>query len=60
MERRLYFTFPRAAQARRAVEELVAGSIPRTAIHTVARDDAGIEDLPAATTAPLAMTDRIG
>lgn len=51
MERRLYFTFPRAAQARRAVEELVAGSIPRTAIHTVARDDAGIEDLPAATTA---------
>lgn len=57
MERRLYFTFPKPEQARRVVDELVAGGVPRRAIHAVARDAAGIEDLRAAT--PAQRRDRV-
>jgi hypothetical protein len=51
MERRLYFTFPLPAQARRAVRELVDSGVPRTAIHVVARDAGVLDDLPRATPA---------
>jgi hypothetical protein len=51
VERRLYFTFPRPAQARRAVDELVAGGVARSAVHVVAHDATAIADLPAATSA---------
>lgn len=57
MERRLYFTFPRPAQARRAVEELFAGGIERSAVHVVARDATAIADLPEAT--PAQRHDRV-
>jgi hypothetical protein len=51
MERRLYFTFPLPAQARRAVKELIDSGVPRTAIHVVARDADVVDDLPRATPA---------
>jgi hypothetical protein len=51
MERRLYFTFPLPAQARRAVKELIDSGIARTAIHAVARDADVLDDLPRATPA---------
>jgi len=57
MERRLYFTFPRPTQARRVVDELVASGVTRSAVHVIARDDAGLEDLPAAT--PAQRHDRV-
>ncbi len=57
MERRLYFTFPRPAQARRAVEELLAGGIERSAVHVVARDATAVADLQAAT--PAQRHDRV-
>ena len=51
MERRLYFTFPQAAQARRVVNELADNRIPLTAIHSVARDGGVLGDVPSATPA---------
>jgi hypothetical protein len=57
MERRLYFTFPRPAQARQVVDELVASGIARSAVHVVAHDAAGVDDLPAAT--PAQRHDRV-
>lgn len=57
MERRLYFTFPTPAQARRAVAELVANGISRADIHSVARDADSLAELPTAT--PQQRDDRI-
>jgi len=49
MERRIFFAFPEPAQARSAVNELVAAGIPRTDIHAVAFDPQAVADLPPAT-----------
>ena len=49
MKRRLYFLFPYPSQVRRVVQELNDAGIDSKSMHTVARDEALLEDLPKAT-----------
>jgi hypothetical protein len=48
MWRRIYFSFPSAEQARRVIAELETAGVNRDHIHTIARPDVGIADLPVA------------
>lgn len=49
MKRRLYFLFPDAAAARRAVSDLGANGVANDRIHTIARDGVDVSGLPPAT-----------
>lgn len=51
MWRRVYFTFPEADQARRAVAELERSCIKRSAMHSIAREGVDISGLPLASDA---------
>ena len=51
MWRRIYFSFPQAEQASRAVAELEAVGVDRAQLHTLARSDVDISGLPVATKA---------
>jgi hypothetical protein len=55
MKRRLYFLFPDAQKARRAVEELDQAGIDRTHIHALAKEGVALPGLPGAT--PLQKAD---
>jgi len=49
MKRRLYFLFPDAGQARAAVHDLMRLDVAPDRLHTIARPDIGLDDLPVAT-----------
>jgi hypothetical protein len=50
MKRRLYFLFPDAEQAHRAVADLDSLGVDRAHMHALARPDVDLGDLPPATT----------
>jgi len=49
MNRRLFFLFPDREHALQAVDELVASGVDRARMHTIARDDIPLDDLPKST-----------
>jgi hypothetical protein len=49
MKRRLYFLFPKAFQVRTVIGELNDLGLGSQYMHTIARDEAMLEDLPRAT-----------
>jgi hypothetical protein len=51
MWRRVYFAFPGTEYARRVVTELERGGVPRTDIHTIARESIDIGGMPTASDA---------
>ena len=51
MKRRLYFLFPDAITARRAVADLGTNGVATDRIHTIARGDVDVSGLPPATAA---------